>query len=122
MNAVAKPSCWGSGTTSQRPATNDPPVVNGEPDSVLPNVMPLAEEVVVVLVLDPNLAAAVGEFARQRGVAPDVLALDVLRERFLPPAAPPQPRDEWERRLLGLARECGVSLPDAALGREALYE
>jgi hypothetical protein len=33
-----------------------------------------------------------------------------------------QPRDEWERQLLGLAKDCGVSLPDWALSREAMYE
>ncbi len=34
----------------------------------------------------------------------------------------PTPRDEWERRLLGLAKDCGVSLSDQAVSREALYE
>jgi hypothetical protein len=50
-----------------------------------------------------------------------VLALNSLRERFLA-AAKPQPQDEWERRLLGLAKDCGTSPPDWALRREALYE
>ena len=46
-----------------------------------------------------------------RGVDPEVSgALDALRQRFLGTALPVAPRDEWERRLLGLAKECGVSL------------
>ena len=75
----------------------------------------------MVITLPPELEEALNEQARRQGVTPEALALNALRERFLP-AAPPQPRDEWERRLLGLAKDCGVSLPDSAVSREALYE
>ena len=54
------------------------------------------------ITLGPDLEVALKDLARQQEVAPDVLALNVLRERFLLPAPPIQPRDEWERRLLGL--------------------
>jgi hypothetical protein len=76
----------------------------------------------MVITLDAELEAALNEAAQRQRVAPDVLALNVLREKFLgsPPAI--QPRDEWERRLLALAKDCGVSLSDEALSREALYE
>jgi hypothetical protein len=76
----------------------------------------------MVITLSSELEAALTEVARRQGVAPEALALNTLRERFLPPAAPVQPQDEWERRLLGLAKDCGVSLSDAALSREELYE
>jgi hypothetical protein len=76
----------------------------------------------MVITLDPALTAALTERARRQGVAPEVLALNTLRERFLEPAAPLEPQDGWERRLLGLAKDCGVSLSDAALSREDLYE
>jgi hypothetical protein len=76
----------------------------------------------MVITLSPELEAALTESARRLGVAPEALALNVLQDRFLSPAAPIQPRDEWERRLLGVAKDCGVSLSDAALGREELYE
>lgn len=33
-----------------------------------------------------------------------------------------KPLDDWERQLLGIARDCGVSLTDAAVGSEGLYE
>ncbi len=75
----------------------------------------------MVIALGPELEAALNELARRQGVAPEVLALNALRERFLAAAAL-QPRDEWERSLLGLAKDCGVSLPNSALSREALYE
>lgn len=68
-----------------------------------------------------QLEAALSEQARQRGVAPETLALDTLRERFLA-VAPLQPRDEWERGLLAAARDCGVSLPNSALSSEGLYD
>lgn len=72
----------------------------------------------MVITLSPELEAVLGERARRRGIAPEVLAMEVLRERFLPI----EPRDEWERQLLGMALDCGVSLPDEALSREQLYD
>ena len=75
----------------------------------------------MVITLDPELEAVLREVARRQGLAPETLALNVLRERFLPAAAL-QPRDEWERTLLGLARDCGVSLPDSAVSSEGLYD
>jgi predicted DNA-binding antitoxin AbrB/MazE fold protein len=33
-----------------------------------------------------------------------------------------EPRDEWERQLLGVARDCGVSLQDTAVSSDGLYE
>jgi hypothetical protein len=80
----------------------------------------------MTITLDPALETALKEVARRQGVAPDVLALNVLRERFLALALAPgpaiEPRDDWERRLLGLVLNCGVSLSDEALSREALYD
>ena len=76
----------------------------------------------MVITLDPQLAAVLHELSRRQGVAPEILVLDALRDRFLSSAASIQPQDDWERRLLGLAKDCGVSLSDAALSREELYE
>jgi hypothetical protein len=76
----------------------------------------------MVITLDSVLEAALKEKAGQRGVAPEVLALDALRERFLGAAALSEPKDDWERRLRGLAKDCGVSIPDWALTSEGLYE
>jgi hypothetical protein len=51
------------------------------------------------------------------------------RESTGPENAPPvpnkhslQPRDEWERRLLSAASDCGVALSNEALSSEGLYE
>jgi hypothetical protein len=76
----------------------------------------------MVITLDPELEAALNEAARRQGVAPEFLALNVLRERLLATAAPLEPRDEWERGLLEAARPWGISLPDAALSSEGLYD
>jgi len=72
--------------------------------------------------LTPELEAAISEEARRRGVAPEVLALDALRDRFLPKAPLVEPRDEWERKLFGAAIDCGVSVPDSALSSDGLYD
>ena len=75
----------------------------------------------MTLTLEVDLEAALNEQARRQGVAPEVLAVNALRERFLAAAAL-QPRDEWERGLLEAARDCGVSLPNSALSSDGLYE
>jgi hypothetical protein len=76
----------------------------------------------MVIDLPPQLEAALSELARRRGVAPEVLALDALRNRFLPDVPPVEPRDDWERRLFGAAIDCGVSVPDSVLSSDGLYE
>jgi hypothetical protein len=76
----------------------------------------------MVITISPELEAALNEEAKRRGVSPEVLALNALRERFLDTAALLQPRDEWERGLLSLAKDCGVSLPDWAVSSEGLYD
>ncbi len=76
----------------------------------------------MVINLGPELEAALNELAGRRGVAPEVLALEALRARFLTTIPAVQPQDEWERGLLGLATDCGVSLSDAALSREEMYD
>ena len=69
------------------------------------------------ITLPPELEAALVEFARRRGVPPEAMAVDLLRRQL-----PPVPRDEWERRLLSLATDCGVSLSNEALSSEGLYD
>ena len=76
----------------------------------------------MVITLPPELEAALTDLARRQGVEPETLALDTLRERFTSPVATILPRDDWERQLLGLAMDCGVSLSEVALSREQLYE
>ena len=75
----------------------------------------------MVITLPPQLESALAAQARQRGVAPEALALDLLRRHLLP-ETPPVPADEWERGLLAAARDCGVSLPDWALSSDGLYD
>ena len=76
----------------------------------------------MVITLGPELEAALNEAARRQGVAPEVLALNALRDRFLAPARTDESRDEWERRLRQIGIDCGVSLSDEALSSEGLYE
>jgi hypothetical protein len=72
----------------------------------------------MVITLPPQLEAALAAQARQRGVAPEALAVEVLSRHLLPAA----PADEWERGLLAAATDCGVSLSDEALSSDGLYE
>jgi hypothetical protein len=51
----------------------------------------------MVITLGPDLEAALNDLARKQGVAPEILALNALRERFLAPALSP-PRDNIVQR------------------------
>lgn len=75
----------------------------------------------MLIELGPDLEAVLSDAARQQGLAPEELALDALRERFLGKLRVAS-RDDWERGLLDAARNCGVSLPDSALSSEGLYD
>jgi hypothetical protein len=74
----------------------------------------------MVVTLEPKLEAALKEQASRQGIAPEELALNVLRERLLA-AAPLEPRDELERGSLAAARPCGVSLSNEAVSSEGIY-
>lgn len=84
--------------------------------------MQLGVGTAMVITLSPELEIALSEAARRKGLAPEALALTALRERFLGMGTALQPRDEWERGLLEAARPWGVSLSDAALSSEELYD
>jgi hypothetical protein len=76
----------------------------------------------MVITIGADLETVLRDVARKQGVAPEVLALNTLRERFLPPAVQIPPRDEWERRLRSAATDCGVSLSNEAVSSEGLYD
>ncbi|MGP0068408.1 MAG: hypothetical protein ACLQGP_33020 [Isosphaeraceae bacterium] len=76
----------------------------------------------MVINLSPELEVALNELARRRGVAPEVLAVEVLRDRFIAMDQAAEPKDEWERQVVKAATNCGVSLPHEALSSEGLYE
>ena len=76
----------------------------------------------MVITLGPDLELALSNLACKRGVAPEVLALNALRERFLVTAQHDGPQDVWERRLLMAATDCGVTLSHDAVGSNGLYE
>jgi hypothetical protein len=76
----------------------------------------------MVITVSAELEAALNERSRVEKVAPEVLALNALRERFLPPAATSESQEEWERRLRRTATDCGVSLSNSAVSSEGIYE
>jgi hypothetical protein len=76
----------------------------------------------MVITIGSELETALNETARNRGISPETLALNALRERFLTSTRASEPRDDWERRLREAATDCGISLPDFAVSSEGLYE
>jgi hypothetical protein len=72
--------------------------------------------------LPPQLQAAIDEHSKQRGISSEDLAIDALRERFLPSRLPVEPKDEWEQRLFSASISCGVSVTNSALSSDGLYE
>jgi hypothetical protein len=76
----------------------------------------------MVIILDPELEAALSQQARQQGIDTETLVVAALRDRFLGSAIRDAPRDDWEQLLIEVASDCGVSLPNSALTAEGLYE
>ena len=76
----------------------------------------------MVITIGLELEAALNKQSLRRGVAAETLAVDALREKFLGSLPSIEPQNDWERRLLALARHCGVSLSNATLSREEMYE
>jgi hypothetical protein len=76
----------------------------------------------LVISVPPELERALNALARQQGVAPEDLVVDVLRDRLAAPTGTIEPCDDWERLILQAGTNCGVSLPDEALSSEGLYE
>jgi hypothetical protein len=77
------------------------------------------------ITLTPDIERALAEQAHRRGTTPENLALEALRETFIPsrPAPPaPQTPDDWERMLRSVGTSCDVSLPHEAVGSEGLYD
>ena len=75
----------------------------------------------MVITREPDLEAVLNDLALRQGVTPEALVLNSLRAKFLP-ASPIAPRDEWERRLLDAATDCGISLSHEAVSSEGLYD
>lgn len=76
----------------------------------------------MTLTMDPALETAILKLAHDRGVAPEVLVLDAVRDRFGVVAPPETGQDEWERLILNVGTDCGVSLTDQDVSSEGLYE
>jgi hypothetical protein len=69
-----------------------------------------------------DIESALRASAQVRGLTLEATVIDLLRERLLPTGPPIVPQDDWERRLLGAAKDYGVSLPPEALTSDGIYE
>lgn len=80
----------------------------------------------MTITLTPELEQAIVQSARRDGIAPETMVLDAIREKLaqgpLQLAKILEPRDDWERRLLGVGTPCGVAVSDEALSSEGLYD
>jgi hypothetical protein len=76
----------------------------------------------MVITLAPEIEAGLNDLASRQGVPPDVLVLEILRDRLRALNKECEPRDEWERLIKNVGTNCGISLPHSALSSEGLYE
>ena len=82
----------------------------------------------MIITLPPDIENALAEQANKRGMTPERLVLDTLREQLMPVTLAPlgvtqvPPYDEWEALLLSVDSPAGVSLSDDATSRESLYD
>jgi hypothetical protein len=72
----------------------------------------------MTLTLDPKLEAALVESAKQRGVAPEALAVEILEAKVLPKTL----SEERERLIRSFGIPGGGSVPDSAFLAENLYD
>ena len=79
----------------------------------------------MTITLTPEIEKGLTQRARELGKSPEALALEKLRLEFGAAdsrSLPFEPQDEWEQRLLGIGKDCGVSLSNEAVSSEGLYE
>ncbi len=74
----------------------------------------------MVIRIPDDIEADLVQAARKLGVTPEGFVLDTLRARL--GAQPVDGRDDWDVLLLAAGSPAGVSLPDEATTREALYD
>lgn len=74
----------------------------------------------MTITLTPELESALAAWAAIRQTTPEAVALDVLTRNLKAP--PFVPRTEWERKLLAIGIDCGVSLTNEQLSRETMYD
>ena len=63
-----------------------------------------------------------GSSDRLEEMASKTLDDNTPRDRLIAPNEEIEPRDEWERLIIRIGTNCGVSLPHEALSSEGLYE
>jgi hypothetical protein len=75
----------------------------------------------MIIHVSKGVAGALSARASEQNVTPKELVHRILSEH-LAQRAPFDltPRDEWERLLMGIGLDCGVSLTDVS--RETIYE
>ncbi|HSH77081.1 MAG TPA: hypothetical protein VLA19_00955 [Herpetosiphonaceae bacterium] len=74
----------------------------------------------MVIRVPDDIEADLVQVARKLGVTPEGLVLDTLRARLA--ASLVGGPDDWDALLLSAGSPAGVSLPDEATTREALYD
>ena len=78
----------------------------------------------MTIALTPDLEQRVAQKAHKLGTTPENFILSIIQEEFAAPDSKKsfEPQDEWERRLLGIGIDCGISLSNEAVSSEGLYE
>ncbi len=75
----------------------------------------------MTITIDQLTSATLIARARQSGIAPETLAMNILRHAIADDPTIIEPHDEWERNLLLASSDCGVSLSNEALSSEGIY-
>ncbi len=78
----------------------------------------------MTITLSPEMQATLERESRQQGTTPESLVMAALCEKFALPLIAPQTQaqDDWEKLVLGIGTDCGVSLSHEALSSEGVYE
>jgi predicted transcriptional regulator len=76
----------------------------------------------MTVTLASDVESLLNELAQKRAMTPDEIVNEAVREKYGRQRPPIVPRDDWERRLLEIGTDCGVSPPHEAFTSEELYD
>ncbi|GEM_PF-974754 len=69
----------------------------------------------MTITLSPEVQAVLERESRQRGITPESLVVAALCEKFALSPTALRAEDDWEKLILGVGTDCGVSLSHEAL-------
>ncbi len=76
----------------------------------------------MVIQIKPPLENQIKDEAARQGIPAELLAFNIMNERFSIVPTNSSSHDDWLRLLRSATSDCGISLSDEAVSRENMYD